>query len=108
MAELSVVILAADEEQRAILQMQVHATAVAKTEQTFAGYPVSASDLISRRIQDIKPDVVLLDISKHASAAALHAIEILRADLPHTAIVAIGETAQPQIIITAMRSRARE
>lgn len=108
MTELTTVIVGGDEEQRAILQMQVHATAVAKTLQVFAGYPMASADLIMRRIQDLRPDVVLVDIPKDSPAAALHAIELLHIDLPHAAVFAVGQSDQHQMIISSMRSGARE
>ncbi len=108
MTELSVVIVGTDEDQRAILQMQVHATAVAKTQQVFASFPLAAADLILRRIQDLKPDVILVDIPKQSPGPAVHAIELFRTELPAAAVFAVGETSQAQVIITAMRSGARE
>ncbi len=108
MTELSVVIVGTDEDQRAILQMQVHATAVAKTQQAFGSLPLASSDLTLRRIQDLQPDVVIVDIPKHSSGPAVHAIELFRTELPKAAVFAVGETNQPQVIISAMRSGARE
>ena len=108
MTEVSVVIVGTDEDQRAILQMQIHATAVAKTQQVFATLPMAGSDLTLRRIQDLKPDVIIVDIPKHSPGPALHAIELFRTDLPNAAVFAVGETNQPQVIISAMRSGARE
>ncbi len=108
MSEISVVIIGTDAEERQVLQMQVDGTAVAKTVQTFPAMPVAMTDPMLRRIQELTPDVIMVDIPKQASPAALRAIELLRAGIPHSAIFAIGETHQPQVIISAMRSGARE
>ncbi|HWR37103.1 MAG TPA: AAA family ATPase [Clostridia bacterium] len=108
MAELSVVVLAPDEEQKTILQIQVDGTAVARTVQSFAGYPVGATDLTVRRIQDALPHVIVVDIERNNSSAALRAIELLRAEVPKATIFAVGDTGQPQVIINTMRAGARE
>lgn len=109
MAELSVAILAADHEHREVLQLLVDGTNVAKTAHTFPSFPVSATDSVVRRINDIAPDVVLVDIPSHNSAAgALRAIELLHVESPKSAIFAIGDMTHPQNIVAAMRAGARE
>jgi pilus assembly protein CpaE len=108
MPELSVVIVADDAEQRAVLQVLVDGTSVARAVHTCASFPVSASDPVMRRVQSARPDVVLIDISMASSQLALRAIELLHQELPDSAIFAIGSMAQPQIIVNAMRSGARE
>jgi pilus assembly protein CpaE len=108
MSELSVVIVASDNEQRAVLQVLVEGTSVARAEQTCANYPVSAADLVVRRIQTSNPDVILIDIPPDNISAALHAIELLQQEVPDAALFAIGSMSQPQVIVNAMRSGARE
>ncbi|HET8667552.1 MAG TPA: hypothetical protein VFM10_06190, partial [Terriglobales bacterium] len=107
MTHLSVVILSVDEEQRAILQMQVDATAVARTVQALASFPVATTDLIIRRLQELMPEVVVIDIPKQGADAALHAIELMHANVPKAAIFAAGDS-QSHVIISAMRAGARE
>lgn len=108
MTSLSVVILSADDEQRAILQMQVDATAVVRTVQTLSTLPVATTDLTIRRLQGLAPEVIIVDIPKQGADAVLHAIELLHANVPKSAIVAVGDTSQPHLIISAMRAGARE
>jgi pilus assembly protein CpaE len=108
MPELSVVIVAGDGEQRAVLQVLVDGTSVARTVHTCASYPVAAADPIVRRIQTAKPDVILLDIPVEHVTTALHAIELLHQEMPDSALFAIGSMGQPQVIVNAMRSGARE
>src|SRR2546427_139899 len=62
MPELSVVIVAQDSEQRAILQVLVDGTSVARTVHSCASFPVVATDPVVRRIQSATPDVVLVDV----------------------------------------------
>ena len=51
MAELSVVIVASDSEQRAVLQVLVDGTSVARTTHSAPSYPVSGSDPLIPRIR---------------------------------------------------------
>ncbi|MBA3914653.1 MAG: AAA family ATPase, partial [Acidobacteriales bacterium] len=47
-------------------------------------------------------------IPQDGAAAALHSIELLHQELPDAAIFAVGSMSQPQVIVTSMRSGARE
>ena len=108
MAELSVVIVATDNEQRAVLQVLVDGTSVARTVHTCASFPVSPSDPVARRVRTANPDVTLVDIPAEGPSLALRAIELLHQEMPEAAIFAIGNLNQPQIIVNAMRAGARE
>src|SRR5207253_1085490 len=108
MPELSVVIVATDNEQRAVLQVLVDGTSVARTVHTCASFPVAGSDPITRRVRAANPDVTLVDIPADNPQLALRAIELLHQEMPEAAIFAIGNLHQPQIIVNAMRSGARE
>ncbi len=108
MPELSVVIVATDNEQRAVLQVLVDGTSVARTVHTCANFPVAASDPVTRRVRTANPDVTLVDIPADNPAQALRAIELLHQEMPEGAIFAIGNLNQPQIIVSAMRAGARE
>jgi pilus assembly protein CpaE len=108
MPELYVVIFAPDSEQRAVLQVLVDGTGVAKTVQTSQIFPVAATDPVMRKIQSAKPDAVLIDIPADNPAGALRAIELLHEEVRGSAIFAIGSMSQPQTIVSAMRSGARE
>jgi pilus assembly protein CpaE len=108
MPELSVVIVATDNEQRAVLQVLVDGTSVARTVHTCASFPVAASDPVARRVHAANPDVTLVDIPADNPSLALRAIELLHQEMPEAAIFAIGNLNQPQIIVNAMRAGARE
>jgi len=108
MPELSVVIVATDNEQRAVLQVLVDGTSVARTAHTCATFPMAASDPITRRVRAANPDVTLVDIPADNVAIALRAIELLHQEMPEAAIFAIGSLHQPQVIVNAMRAGARE
>jgi len=108
MAELSAVIIAAEEEQRTILQLMVNATGLARANQSFSTYAATATDSLFRRLEEAKPSVVLVDIDANQVAAALHTIEMLRAHNRSLTVFAIGDMKQPQLIVSAMRAGAGE
>jgi len=108
MPEISVVIVAADNEQRAVLQVLLDSTSVARAVHTQPSFPVATTDPLMHRIQTTKADVVLVDIPADNAIMALRAIELIHQQLPTLAVFAIGSITQPQVIIGAMRSGARE
>ena len=107
MPELSVVIVATDNEQRTVLQVLVDGTSVARTVHTCASFPVAAADPVTRRVQAASPDVLLIDIPADNPSMAMRAIELLHQELPDSAVFAIGNLNQPQVIVSAMRAGAR-
>jgi pilus assembly protein CpaE len=108
MPELSVVVVATDNEQRTVLQVLVDGTSVARTIHSCATFPVSAADPVMRRVQAANPEVLLVDIPAENPTLAMRAIELLRQELPDAAVFAIGSLSQPQLIVSAMRCGARE
>jgi pilus assembly protein CpaE len=108
MPELSVVVLTTDEDQKALLQVQVDGTAIARMTHAFSDFPQSDGDPIVRRIQELKSDVVLVDLVANEITPALRSIEILRSACPQSAIFAMGEMSQSQLIVSAMRAGAQE
>jgi len=108
MPELSVVIVATDNEQRALLQVLVDGTTVARTVHSCASFPVAASDPVTRRVRAANPDVTLVDIPADNPSIALRAIELMHQEMPEGAIFAVGTLNQPQVIVNAMRAGARE
>ncbi|HUM05658.1 MAG TPA: cellulose synthase operon protein YhjQ/BcsQ [Terriglobales bacterium] len=108
MPELSVAVFATDNDQRAVLQVLVDGTSVAHTVCSHATLPLAATDSVIRKTQAFAPNVILVDIPSEASTAALRAIELLHQELPDSAVFAIGTMTQPQVIVSAMRSGARE
>jgi pilus assembly protein CpaE len=108
MPELSVAVFATDNDQRAVLQVLVDGTSVARTVFSGSTLPMATSDPVLRRVQAFAPEVILVDIPADGSLTALRAIELLHQELPESSLFAIGSMSQPQLIVSAMRSGARE
>ncbi|MBI3477260.1 MAG: AAA family ATPase [Acidobacteria bacterium] len=108
MPELSVAVFATDNDQRAVLQVLVDGTSVARTVCSQSHLPVAATDSVIRRTQSFAPHVILVDIATDGTSAALRAIELLHQELPDAAVFAIGSMSNSQLIVSAMRAGARE
>ena len=108
MPELSVAVFATDNDQRAVLQVLVDGTSVARTVCSNSTMPVAANDQVVRKTQSFAPDVILVDIGSDGIAGALRAIELLHQELPEAAVFAVGPMTQPQLIVSAMRAGVRE
>jgi hypothetical protein len=77
MPELSVAVFATDNDQRAVLQVLVDGTSVARTVCSNPTLPLAANDPVLRKTKSFAPDVVLVDIAAEGTTAALRAIELL-------------------------------
>src|SRR5450631_4214956 len=108
MPELSVVVIAQDSEQRAVLQVLVDGTSVARVVHTCTSYPGVVTDPVLRRVQSASPQVVIVDVPTENHTLALRAIELIHQEVRDAVIFAVGSMSQPQVIVSAMRSGARE
>ena len=108
MPELSVAVFATDNDQRAVLQVLVDGTSVARTVCSNSTMPPAANDPAIRKTRAFAPDVVLVDIASDDIPSTLRAIELLHQELPDAAVFAIGPMTQPQLIVSAMRAGVRE
>ena len=108
MPELSVVVVAQDNEQRTVLQVLVDGTSVARVVHSCASYPAVIADPVLRRVQSANPAVVLVDVPLENHTLALRSIELIHQEVSHAVIFAVGSMAQPQVIVSAMRAGARE
>lgn len=108
MPELSVAIFATDNDQRAVLQVLVDGTSVARTVCANATLPLSGTDPVIRKTQAFGPDVILLDLATEGISGVLRAVELLHQELPSTAIFVVGPMTHPQLIVSAMRAGVRE
>src|ERR1700690_1448564 len=108
MPELSVAIFATDNDQRAVLQVLVDGTSVARTVCVNSTLPLSATDSVIRKTQAFGPDVILIDLTPEGIAGVLRAVELLHQELSSSALFVVGPMTQPQLIVSAMRAGVRE
>jgi pilus assembly protein CpaE len=108
MPELSVAVFATDNDQRAVLQVLVDGTSVARTVCSNPTMPSAANDPVIRKTRVFAPDVVLVDVAADGVPSALRAIELLHQELPDAAVFAVGPLTQSQLIVSAMRAGVRE
>src|SRR5271165_6676616 len=108
MPELSVAVFATDNDQRAVLQVLVDGTSVARTVSSSNMLPLAGTDSALRKTLAFRPEVIVVDIGSDESTTALRAIELLHQELPDAAVFAIGSMTQPQLIVNAMRAGATE
>jgi pilus assembly protein CpaE len=108
MPELSVAVFATDNDQRAVLQVLVDGTSVARTVCSNPTMPSAANDPVIRKTRVFAPDVVLVDVAADGVSSALRAIELLHQELPDAAVFAVGPLTQSQLIVSAMRAGVRE
>jgi pilus assembly protein CpaE len=105
---VAVALLAEDRDRLAILQHRAEATTAARTVFSHAGFPSSATDPILRQIQDLRAEVVVIDIDPNRSQRAISTIEVLKNSTNDLAIFAFGAMEHPAAIVAAMRAGACE
>ena len=101
-------ILSEDRERLAVLQSGLENTNLGRNIYSCVGFPAAATDPSLRQIQDLRAEVVLVDIDPDNPQRAIAAIELLRATTSDIAIFAVGEMSAPFVIVAAMRAGARE
>lgn len=108
MQGVAVALLAEDQDRLAVLQHRVEATSAARTVFTHTGFPNNATDVILRQIQDLRAEVVVVDIEPGRAQRAISAIEQLKNSTNDLSIFAVGEMDHPPTIVAAMRAGACE
>jgi hypothetical protein len=104
----SVTILTEDPERRTILKKRVEETNLAPVVSSQVGLPTHARDAIVFQVRDQRSKVVIVDLTPKDPLAGIRAIELIRAALGKTTIVAIGETRNLDNIMAAMFAGADE
>ena len=105
---IAVALLSEDRERLGVLQNRVESTSLGRVVFTHTGFPANPTDAILRQIQDLRAEVVLLDIDPGRSSRAISAIELLKGSTNDLAIFALGEMNHPPTIVAAMRAGACE
>src|SRR3989475_5124089 len=105
---IAVTLLTEDKERVSVLQHRLETTNIGRNVFTHVGFPASATDPIVRQIQDVRAEVVLVDIDSHNVQRAINAIELIHSTTSDIAIFAIGPMNDPSTIVSTMRAGARE
>jgi Flp pilus assembly CpaE family ATPase len=105
---VAVTLLSEDKERLSVLQQRLEGTQLGRNVFSHQGLPVSATDAILRQIQDVRTEVVLIDIDPQNIQRAISAIELINASTSDIAIFAVGEMSNPLTIVAAMRAGACE
>jgi pilus assembly protein CpaE len=104
--EIRVGVIAALKETAESLNMQIVQTGMAALVALSDEACSSASDHSTRRIVDANPDIVIIEIRD--SSTGLQTLQVLQASLPKARLLITSNVTDPQLIIEAMRSGARE
>jgi pilus assembly protein CpaE len=105
---IAVTLLTEEKERLALLQQRLENTQVGRNVFSQVGFPSSQTDPILRQIQDVRAEVVLVDIDPMQAQRAVHAIETIHSSTSDVVIFAIGAMNNPETIVAAMRAGARE
>src|SRR6202044_628994 len=105
---IAVALLTEDRERLAELQRRLESTRLAQVVFSSVGVPTGPTDSILRQIQDLRAEVVLVDIPEQNPQRAIKAIELIQANTLQLAIFANGSMQQPTTIVASMRAGAGE
>jgi len=105
---IAVTLLAEDKERLTLLQHRLESTQLGRNFFAHLGFPANATDPVLRQIQDVRSEVVLVDIDPQNVQRAIHAIELIHGSTAEIIIFAIGTMDNPETIVSAMRAGARE
>jgi pilus assembly protein CpaE len=105
---IAVALLTEDREHLSELQNRVEATRLARVVFSNVGFPTGPTDSILRQIQDLRAEIVVVDISSENPLPAIKAIELIQANTLQLAIFANGTMQQPATIVSSMRAGAGE
>jgi pilus assembly protein CpaE len=105
---IAVALLTEDREHLSELQRRLEATQLARVVFSNVGFPAGPTDSILRQIQDLRAEVVVVDISAGNPQPAIKAIELIQANTLQLAIFANGSLQHPTTIVASMRAGAGE
>jgi pilus assembly protein CpaE len=105
---IAVAVLTENREHLSELQNRLEATRLARVVFTNVGFPTGPTHSILRQIQDLRVEVVVVDIAAENPHPAIKAIELIQANTLQLAIFAIGTMQQPTTIVASMRAGAGE
>jgi len=108
MQGIAVTLLTEDKERLSVLQQRLENTQMGRNVFAHVGFPMSQTDPILRQIQDVRAEIVLVDIDPQNVERAIRAIELIQTNTNEIVIFAVGVMSNPETIVSAMRVGARE
>src|SRR5271167_1282098 len=105
---IAVTLLTEDKERLQALQQRLENSQIGRNVFGHVGFPSSQTDPLLRQIQDVRPEVVLVDIDPENVERAIRAIELIHSNTSEMVIFAVGAMNLPETIVSAMRAGARE
>jgi pilus assembly protein CpaE len=105
---IAIALLTENREHLSELQARVEASRLGRVVFSYVGFPSGPTDSILRQIQDLRAEVVVVDISSENPQPAIKAIELLQDNTLQLAIFANGSMRQPATIVASMRAGAGE
>jgi pilus assembly protein CpaE len=105
---IAVALLSEGREHLSELEHRLEATRLGRVVYSHVGFPAGPTDSILRQIQDLRAEVVIIDISARDAQPAIKAIELIQANTLQLAIFANGSMQQPAAIVASMRAGAGE
>jgi MinD-like ATPase involved in chromosome partitioning or flagellar assembly/ActR/RegA family two-component response regulator len=105
---IAVALLTEDGEHLSELQRRVESTRLGRVVFSNVGFPAGPTDPILRQIQDLRAEVVVVDISAENPQRAIKAIELIQTNTLQLAIFGNGSMQQPATIVASMRAGAGE
>jgi len=103
---IAVALLTEDREHLSELQNRLEATRLGRVVFSHVGFPTGPTDSILRQIQDLRAEIVIVDISGENPQPAIKAIELIQSNTLQLAIFANGSMRQPTTIVASMRAGA--
>src|SRR5437660_278396 len=108
MQGVAVTLLTEDRERLPVLQHRLEGTGMGSNVFSHVGFPSSSTDPVLRQMQDVRTEVVVVDMDPKNAQRAISAIELIQANTSEIAIFAVGEMNHPPTIVAAMRAGAGE
>lgn len=108
MRTFRVALVGKNDEHLSVLKSRVEATLAAEVVFRREALPAVTGDSLVRQLQQLHPDVVLVDIAPADPDSGIAAVEVLAKESREAAVFAVGTLNQPQVIIRAMRAGASE
>jgi len=108
MQGVAVTLLTEDRERLTVLQQRLEGTGMGRNVFSHVGFPTSPTDPVLRQMQDVRTEVVIVDLDAQNAQRAISAIELIQTSTSEIAVFAVCEMTHPPTIVAAMRAGAGE